>query len=58
MMEFKHIQKQNWGRYLWARGCFVASSGNVTDEVVLEYISHQDGLEPGDGGDNFQVTQS
>ena len=32
MMEFKHIQKQFWGRHLWAREYFVASSGNVTDD--------------------------
>ena len=38
MMEFKHIQKQYWGRHLWARGYFVASSGNVTDEAIMEYI--------------------
>ena len=24
MMEFKHVQKQYWGRHLWARGYFVA----------------------------------
>ena len=58
MMEFKHIQKQYWGRHLWARGYFVASSGNVTDEAIMEYIRHQDGTEPSDGGDNFQITQS
>ncbi len=58
MMEFKHIQKQYWGRHLWARGYFVASSGNVTDEVIMEYILQQEGTEPGDGGDNFQVTKS
>ena len=34
MMEFSHIQKSFWGRHLWARGYFVASSGNVTDEVI------------------------
>ena len=58
MMEFKHIQKQYWGRHLWARGYFVASSGNVTDEVIMAYIRGQDGTEPGDGGDSFQVTKS
>ena len=58
MMEFKHIQKQYWGRHLWARGYFVASSGNVTDEVIMEYIKQQDGVEPNDGGDSFQVTKS
>jgi putative transposase len=58
MMEFKHIEKQYWGRHLWARGYFVASSGNVTDEVIAEYIRGQDGTEPSDGDDNFQVTPS
>ena len=58
MMEFKHLQRQYWGRHLWARGYFVASSGNVTDEVIMEYIRQQDGTEPDDGGDNFQVTKS
>ena len=58
MMEFRHIQKQYWGRHLWARGYFVASSGNVTDEAIAEYIRGQDGTEPSDGDDNFQVTSS
>jgi len=58
MMEFNHIAKQFWGRHLWARGYFVASSGNVTDEVIMEYLKLQDGTEPDDGGDNFQITRS
>ncbi|HMO86011.1 MAG TPA: IS200/IS605 family transposase [Lacipirellulaceae bacterium] len=58
MMEFKHIQKQYWGRHLWARGYFVATSGNVTDEAIAEYIRGQDGTEPSDGDDKFQVTPS
>ena len=55
MMEFRHIQKQFWGRHIWARGYFAASSGNVTDEVVQEYIRLQDSHEPSDGGQNFSV---
>lgn len=58
LQEFKHLQKQFWGRHLWARGYFVASSGNVTDDVIREYIRQQDGTEPDDGGDNFRVTPS
>lgn len=27
---------------MWARGFFVASSGNVTDEVIMEYIRTQE----------------
>ncbi len=34
MMEYQHIQKAFWGRHIWGRGYFVASSGNVTDEVI------------------------
>lgn len=57
LMEFKHLNKQFWGRHLWAHGYFVASSGNVTDEVIMEYIRQQEDVEPGDGGDNFQVVK-
>ena len=57
LMEFKHLQKLYWGRHLWARGYFVASSGNITDEAIIEYIRQQDGTEPNDGGDGFQITQ-
>jgi len=56
LQEFRHIQKQYWGRHFWARGYFVASSGNVTDEAIMEYIKHQDDTEPNDGGENFHVT--
>ena len=58
LMEFKHIQKQYWGRHFWAWGYFVASSGNVTDEAIAEYIRGQDGTEPSDGDDKFQVIPS
>jgi putative transposase len=42
LMEFQHLRKQCWGRHLWARGFFAASSGNVTDEVIMEYIRTQE----------------
>jgi REP-associated tyrosine transposase len=54
-MEFRHIQKAFWGRHIWARGYFVASSGNVTDEVIREYIRLQEADEPADGGASFRV---
>ena len=56
MQEFRHIQRQYWGRHFWARGYFVASSGNVTDEAIMDYIKHQDDTQPSDGGENFKVT--
>ena len=52
MMEYKSLSKTFWGRHIWARGYFVASSGNVTDEVVMRYIEMQ-GIEPQD--DNFKT---
>lgn len=41
LMEFAHLKKAFWGRHVWARGYFCCSSGNVTDEVVAEYIANQ-----------------
>jgi len=38
--EFAAIRKACWGRHVWARGFFVASSGSVTDDVVREYIEN------------------
>ena len=54
--EFKELNKQYWGRHMWARGYFVASSGNVTDEIIAEYIKNQD-LEERRNSDNFNISQ-
>ena len=56
MMEFRHINKMFWGRHLWARGYFAASSGNVTDEMVIEYIRLQQGDEPKDDDGTFRIS--
>ena len=40
-----------WGQHLWARGYWVATSGNVTDEVWKEYIKNQKPPEPDDAFD-------
>ena len=54
MMEFRHLNKVFWGRHMWARGFFVTTSGNVTDEVIQEYIRLQ-GQEPPANEENFGV---
>ena len=41
LSESRILAKQCWGRHLWARGYFVASSGNVTDDVIAQYIEQQ-----------------
>jgi putative transposase len=47
MQEFKGLNRKFWGRHMWARGYFVASSGNITDEIIMQYIENQ-GKEPTD----------
>ena len=42
LQENKQLSREFWGRHLWGRGYFVATSGNVTDEMILEYIANQD----------------
>ncbi|MFZ0507722.1 MAG: transposase, partial [Methylocella sp.] len=27
-----------WGRHFWARGYFSTPSGNITDDVILQYL--------------------
>ena len=50
--EFPSLKKQYRWQHLWARWYWVASSGNVTDEVWKEYIDNQKPEEP---DDDFRV---
>ena len=54
LMEYKSLSRAFWGRHMWARGYFAASSGNVTDEVIMKYIEQQ-GLEPPDA--DFKIDE-
>ena len=38
--EFPHISKKYWGRHFWAIGYGVWSTGNITDEMVQQYLEH------------------
>ncbi len=49
MQENKQVSRLFWGRHLWGRGYFVATSGNITDEMIIEYINSQDNKEKDDG---------
>ena len=51
--EFQELKKRYWGQHLWARGYFVVSSGNVTDEMWMNYIKNQEGEQIDFG--NFKV---
>lgn len=37
-MEFPDLRKRYWGRRFWARGYFSTTSGNVTDDVIKQYL--------------------
>lgn len=53
--EFPELRKRYWGKYLWAIGYFVRTTGNVTEQMVKEYIEkHQDQNKDEKHGD-FQV---
>ena len=54
LQEFNELRRQFWGQHLWARGYFVASSGNVTDEIIAQYIESQ-GQQPSADDKDFQV---
>ena len=51
---FGELQRQFLGQHLWARGYFVASSGNVTDEIIAQYIEMQNEKQKNDNED-YQV---
>ncbi len=39
--EFPKLQKQYWGRHLWARGYFGVAVGAVTEDQIKQYIENQ-----------------
>lgn len=52
--EFGELRRQYWGQHLRARRYFVASSGNVTDEIIMQYIESQ-GQSPSGDDQDFRV---
>ena len=57
MDEYGELKRQYWGRRMWARGYFAVTTGDITDEMVKQYIeSHRD-PPPNNGEDNFQVDE-
>ena len=48
--EFKSLHRQYWGQHIWARGYFCVSSGNITDDMIKNYIKNHD-----ERDDNFSI---
>ena len=57
LQEFGELKKAYWGRHLRARGYFVASTGNVTDEIIAEYIEKQGQQDLDAGEEDFSVAE-
>ena len=55
LSEFPHLKKQFWGKHLRAQGYLAVSSGNITDEMIRQYIQEQEGEPVTD--DNRRVIQ-
>jgi len=51
--EFPELQKEYWGRHFWAIGYFSATSGTITDQMIIEYIEEQGNSNE---DDNFKVS--
>ena len=49
---FPDIKRRYWGRHFWAKGYFCVTSGDVTEEMIKEYLEHH--FEP-KSDDNFRT---
>lgn len=38
--EFPSVKRRYWGRHFWARGYFCATVGEMTEEMIQEYLDH------------------
>jgi putative transposase len=50
--EFPELGKKYWGQHFWAVGYGAWSTGNITDEMVQEYLEHHRD-QPNKSGNNW-----
>jgi len=53
--EFSELKKRYWGRHFWARDYFSSTSGNVTDEIINEYINNHSDAHKQEGEGNISL---
>lgn len=46
--DFPLLKKRYWGRHFWARGYFCATVGQMTEEMIKEYLDHHFEPKPND----------
>jgi len=56
LQENQGLNRAFWGRHLWSRGYFVASIGEVSEEIISNYIEDQSNLERDEDAD-FKVEE-
>ena len=49
--EFPHLKKRYWGRHFWARGYFCVTAGELTQEMIRDYLEHHFENKPTTGFD-------
>ena len=55
-IEYPALKQKYWGRHSWGIGYGCWSTGNITDEMVNEYLEHH--RKPSDGGDNNFIIEN
>ena len=43
LTEYSELKKRYWGGHLWGIGYGAWSTGNITDEMIQEYLNHHKG---------------
>ena len=50
--EFPELKRRYWGKHFWARGYFCVTVGQMTEEMVKNYLEHHFEANP---NDNFKA---
>ena len=50
--EFPALKKRYWGQHFWARGYFCATVGDLTEDMIKQYLEHHFEPKP---NDNFKM---
>ena len=50
--EFPALKKRYWGKHFWARGYFCVSVGQMTEDMIKNYLEHHFEANP---NDNFRT---
>ena len=52
-MQFQDLKKKYWWQHLWARWYFACSTGNITNDMIKDYIEHH--FEENESEDTFRI---